>query len=185
MTESDEVIYGRFMAEKNENDLRILLERHRESLILFLNGYVHNLKDAEELMLDAYAEAVAERASFGGKSSFKTWLFSIGKKLALMHMRKNRQFSLLSEEQTAAVTPAPELSILQEERYGQLYQALSKLRNEYREVLILLYFEGMSFEELGSVLRKNRRQTYNLAERGKKALKEELERMGFEYAQYG
>lgn len=55
MQESDETLYGRFMAEKNENDLRILLERHRESLILFLNGYVRNLKDAEELMLDAYA----------------------------------------------------------------------------------------------------------------------------------
>ena len=39
MQETDETLYGRFMAEKNENDLRILLERHRESLILFLNGY--------------------------------------------------------------------------------------------------------------------------------------------------
>ena len=136
-------------------------------------------------MLDAYAEAVAEKASFGGRSSFKTWLFSIGKKLALTHLRKTKQFFLLSEEQTAAVTPAPELDILREERYGQLYQALSRLKNEYREVLILLYFEEMSHEELGTVLKKNRRQTYNLAERGRKALKEELERMGFDYAQYG
>ena len=89
MIETDELIYRRFLNGHSEADLRILLERHRESLILFLNGYVHNLADAEELMLDAYAQAAAG-AGFSGKSSFKTWLFAIGKKLALARLRKNR-----------------------------------------------------------------------------------------------
>ena len=43
----------------------------------------------------------------------------------------------------------------------------------------------MSYAELGAVLGKSRKQVYNLAERGRAALKEELERMGFDHAQYG
>ena len=69
MIETDEILYSRFLAERSEDAFRILLERHRESLMLFLLSYVHNMEDAEELMLDAYAEAAAG-AGFSGKSSF-------------------------------------------------------------------------------------------------------------------
>ena len=50
MIESDELIYRRYLAERNEEDFRILLERHKESLMLFLCSFVHNMEDAEELM---------------------------------------------------------------------------------------------------------------------------------------
>ena len=50
MIETDEVLYSRFLKQRNEDAFRILLERHKESMILFLNGYVHNLEDTEELM---------------------------------------------------------------------------------------------------------------------------------------
>lgn len=183
MIESDELIYCRYLAEYNEDDFRILLDRHKESLMLFLYSYVHNVEDAEELMLDAYAETAAG-AEFSGKSSYKTWLFAIGKKLALMHIRKKRFAFLSQKEQTDEAGHTPELDILKEERNQQMYQALSRLKEEYRQILILLYFEQMSHEEAGRVMRKSKKQTYNLAERGKKALKAELERSGFDYAQY-
>ena len=74
-----------------------------------------------------------------------------------------------------------EMEILKDERNSQLYQALSKLNDEYRLVLILLFFEGMSKEEAALVMGKSKKQIYNLTERGKNALKEELLKMGFEY----
>ena len=74
---SDEDVYKRFIEQHNNEDFRILLERHREGLLLFLMSIVHNMDDAEELMLDTFAEA-ASATSFSGKSSFKTWLYSMG-----------------------------------------------------------------------------------------------------------
>ena len=50
---------------------------------------------------------------------------------------------------------------------------------EYRRVLILVYFEDMTVEEAALTMGKTRKQIYNLLERGKKALKEELEKSGF------
>ena len=184
MIENDELIYSRYLAEHNEDDFRVLLERHKESLMLFLYNFVHNMEDAEELMLDAYAEAAAG-ADYSGKSSFKTWLFSIGKNLALMRLRKQRFTAEVPFEQTDETAAPPELNILQEERNRQLYIALRGLKEEYRQILLLLYFEDMSHEEAGKVMGKTKRQTYHLAERGRSALRERLERMGFDYAQYG
>ena len=68
--------------------MRLLYERHRESLILFLTGYVHNTDDAEELMMDAFAVAASGTAAWSGRSSFKTWLFAIARKRAVTFLRK-------------------------------------------------------------------------------------------------
>ena len=184
MIESDELIYRRYLAEHNDDDFRVLVERYKESLMLFLFSFVHNMEDAEELMLDAYAEAAAG-AGYSGRSSFKTWLFSIGKKMALMRLRKQRFTAEKPFEQTDEIAAPPELNILREERNRQLYKALSQLKQEYRQILILLYFEEMSHEEVGRIMGKNRKQIYNLAVRGRAALREQLERMRFDDAQYG
>ena len=58
---------------------------------------------------------------------------------------------------------------------------MSSLNPEYRRVLILLYFEDMTREEAAAVMGKSKKQVYNLAERGRKALKEILVKTGFEY----
>lgn len=181
MQDADELIYKRFITERNEEDFRILLERHKESLMLFLYSYVHNLEDAEELMLDTYAE-VAAGSSFFGKSSFKTWLFSIGKNKALMRLRKRHFTTVELTEMAEKKNEPPEMEILSDERNRQLYKALDQIKEEYRQILILLYFEEMSYDEVERVMGKRRKQIYNLAERGRLALKERLERMGFDYA---
>lgn len=46
--------------------------RHNTSLTLFVFGYVRNMHDAEDIMMDAVAAAAAGEPRFAGKSSFKT-----------------------------------------------------------------------------------------------------------------
>ena len=182
MNETDEQLYSRFLTHHGEDDLRVLLERHRESLTLFLYGFVNDMGDAEELMLDAYAHVAVGSALFSGKRSFKTWLFAVCKKLALAHLRRSRRTPQQLDESMEAETAPMELSIMQDERNRQLYQALAQIKPEYRQTLTLLYFEQMSHEEAARVMGKTKRQTYHLAERGRAALREKLGQMGFDGA---
>lgn len=185
MNETDELVYSRFLTERNEQDLKILLLRHRESLTLFLNGYVHNMNDAEEIMLDSFAIIASGTAKYTalGNGSFKTWLFSIGKNQAKMFLRKKKVMFVPLDENIPNTGSEPEPDLIKEEQFRQLYKALEYLSSDYRQVLYLLYFEGMKAEEISHVMNKRIKQIYNLAERGKKSLKEVLERMGFEYAE--
>ena len=182
MNETDEVLYNRYLATRDESVFVILLDRHKETLLLFLNGFVHNFDDAEELMVDTFAEVAAGPTLFSGRSSFKTWLFSVGKNLALMRLRKLRRMPMADEavsEEVPDAADTPEMQLLKEERQRQLYTALQQLHEDYRQILMLLYFEDMSHEEAARVMGKSKRQVYHLAERGRAALKEKLERMGF------
>ena len=181
MHRSDEELYRVYLAEGSEDALRELLVRHRESLTLFLYGYVRNMDDAEELMLDAFAAAAARTSLWAGRSSFRTWLFAIGRNLALRQLKRRKGPPPVSEE----VGESPELELLRAERSRQLYEALERLNPDYRQALYLIYFEDMSSEEAAKVMGKSRKQVYNLTERGKKALRAELEEMGFDYAQHG
>ena len=157
MAETDEEIYRRYLAQGSENDLRALLLRHREGLTLFSAGIVGNLDDAEEVMLDAFA-VVASGTSY---------------------LRKRRFFPEPIPDQADESLPSSDFGILREERNRTLYEALGRLAPEYRQVLFLTFFEEMDTEEVARIMRKTPKQVYNLTYRGKQALKETLERMGF------
>ena len=140
------------------------------------------MEDAEELMLDAFAVAAYGPSRFSMKSSFKTWLFAIGRNLAMKQLRKNRIDALPLNEEVMTEAYQQELGfdIFKEERYAALYRALEQLSPDYRQALYLIYFEDMDNESAAKVMGRSRKQFYNLTSRGKAALKGILERMGFE-----
>ena len=61
-----------------------------------------------------------------------------------------------------------------------LRTALNGLREDYRTILHLLYFEELSYEQAAKVMKKSRKQIDNLAYRAKLALKVRLEKEGME-----
>ena len=193
--DNDEVIYSRFLKERNEEDLRILLVRHKDPLLFFLYGYVHNMEDAEELMMDSFAEVAAGRTLFSGRSSFKTWLFAVARNKARMHLRRHRPV-MVSIEEVTGVLPAvgmpgnagggfdaedcdPEAGFLKNERDLRLHDVMKKLSPDAQHVLHLIYFADMSYDEVARVLGKSRRQTYHLADRCRSQLKKILESEGY------
>ena len=154
--------------------------------MLFLFGYVHNEEDAEELMMDSFAVIASGTARFSGKSSFKTWLFGIGRNQAKMMLRKRKGFfvSLDDVGEIEGHVDTEDLDIFREEDRKMLYDAMESIPYEYRQVLFLLYFEEMSRDEICEVMKKNKKQVYNLAERGKTVLREELQKRGYQYEKY-
>lgn len=178
MEETDENIYSRFLKNRNESDLRILLERHREGLLFFLYGQVHNMEDAEELLIDSFASVASGRTVFMGRSSFKTWLFAVAQNKARMFMRQNRP-ETVSIEDIGDVIPDQDNNIedifLNNEQNKELYYAMYKLEPEVRNVLYLIYFEDMSYEDVAKVTGKTRRQIYGFAKHCREKLKKILE----------
>ena len=116
---SDEELYRRYLSAKDNNALRTLLERHREELVFFIYRMLKNMEDAEDIMLDAYAVAASGTTKFSGKSSFKTWLFAIGRNLALKHIRKRHFLFIPLNEDVEAVGSdegRPDLEMLKTEK---------------------------------------------------------------------
>ena len=183
---SDETAYCKFLKTGDETLFKVLVERHKNSLTLFLFGMVGNMEDAEELMVDAFAIAASGTARYTVKkdSSFKTWLFAIARNKARMLLRKRRVIFAELSEDIKSETALPEPELFEKDDNKNLYEALSEINPDYGQVLYLTYFENMEPAEIARVLKKNKKQVYNLTVRGKEALKQALERKGFDYAKY-
>ena len=180
---SGEELYRRFRSG-DEDAFDELVGLYRESLTLYINSFVKDMYEAEELMIDVFAHLDEERG-YQGKSSLKTYLFAIARNLALRHVKKRgRKEHVPIEElinELSGGDSSPETDYLRGERGEQLRGAIQKLKPEYGEVLRLLYFESMSYTEAAGAMHKTVKQIDNLTYNAKVSLKAMLEGEGFRY----
>jgi RNA polymerase sigma-70 factor (ECF subfamily) len=174
---SAEELYRRYRGG-DEQAFEELVGLYRESLTRYIRRFVSDAREAEELMIDAFAELSVD-TKFKGQSSIKTYLFSIGRNIALKHIKRIRLGGHLPVEYAAEETEyhnnLPEMDFIREEQRGQVREAMRRLRQEYREVLHLIYFEDMSYDDAGKTMRKTAVQVDHLLRRAKASLKSVLE----------
>ncbi len=172
--------YRRYL-DGDDHGIVEIIRDYKDGLMLYLNGYVQNIHTAEDLMEETFVQIVVKKPRFSGKSSFKTWLYAIGKNTAVDYIRKRAKELPLMAEDTLADEESVESDYIKNEQKIALYRTLKRLKDEYRQVLYLIYFEDFKIAEAASVMSKSYKQTENLIYRAKQALKSELQKEGFVY----
>jgi len=166
----------RFM-DGDQGAFRAILDVYRDSLIAFVNRYVNNMADAEDIAADAFAELALRPQRYNGSVTLKTYLYMLAKSRALNILRKRSIRLTLGWEEAERTTDSadtPEDALLRDERRREVREALSRLKDDYRTALLLVYTEGLSYEEAGKIMKKSRKQVENLVYRAKNAMKDQL-----------
>ena len=87
--------YRRFL-DGDDNGFVEIVKDYKDGLILFLDSFVSNLSVAEELAEDTFVKLGIKKPYFSGKSSFKTWLYAIGRNVAVDYICKESKRSEVS-----------------------------------------------------------------------------------------
>ncbi len=175
--------YRRFL-DGDDEALTEIVRDYKDGLILYLNGIVNNISVAEELMEETLFKIITKKPRFNAKYSFKTWLYTIGRNVAIDYLRHNaKQSDVPFDDLENYIQDEHDLERLYiiEEQKIIIHRALKKLNADYRQVLWLIYFDELSSSEAAVVMKKNTRQIKNLVYRAKSALKSELEKEDFYY----
>ncbi len=175
--------YERFL-HGDKNAIADIIEEYRAGLELYLYSVVGDISLAEEITQETFVKLFTKKPRFRAKASFKTWLYTIGKNSALNHIKKySRNVSLDCDNGASFQSDVETLEeiYLADERKKVVHKALAKLKNEYREVLWLTYFEEMSNKESAVVMNKSEHNIHTLLTRARQTLKKQLEEDGFEY----
>ena len=175
---TDTTVYRRFL-EGDPTAFEEIVSTNRIPLTGFILSIVRNENTAEDIAAEVFAHLFLKKEAFAFRSSLKTYLFAIAKNKAKKWLKKSSRTKPYSE---AGENASPEDIFFQDEKKKLLYRCLTRIKEEYRQVLYLLYWEECSYEEISKILIKSKKQIANLAFRGKQALKKEMEREGFEYA---
>ena len=115
-------------------------------------------------------------------SSFRTWLYTIGRNLAVDYIRKSAKTVAADPEAfdiPEYITPFD--VYIKEETRSQVISAVNRLSPAYRQILYLSYFEGFTTEQTARIIKKSNHNVSALLYRAKAALKSELVKEGFVY----
>ncbi len=182
---TDEALYRRYL-DGEDSAANLLVEKYGDALTLYIHGYIRDIHEAEDLMIEAFAQVFARERPIRGDGSYRAYLYKTARHLALRHCKRQTRRLLFQrlddlefEPQSDALT---DTELLRSERRRQLYAALEQLRPEYREALYFVYFEDMRYRDAAAIMGKSEQQITNLVHRGKQSLRTILEREGFDYA---
>lgn len=179
---TDEALYSLWFEDNNGKSADELSDRYGDDLTLYISGYVRDPYETEDLVIEAFSRMFVKRRPVNAPGSFRAYLFKIARHLVFRHLKYNIPFIGLDDidfvPQAEELTDAP---IYDYERDRQLYDAIGKLKAEYREALYLIYFEDMSYAEVGLIMNKSVAQVKKLAQRGRERLKLTLGGEGFIY----
>ncbi len=137
--------------------LSLLVERHHS----FILGYLYRLcycdrNLAEDLTQETFIR-ILQRGHYQAGKLFKPWLYTIATNLAHDHFKsaRVRHTANTTEEALYQINdhaPGPEELALAAEQGGEINSALSKLGEEFRVVLYLRFYVGLSLNEIAHAL---------------------------------
>ena len=135
-----------------------LVTRYQDRLRNTLRNLTGSTEEAEDVAQEAFVQAYLKLDSFQRTAQFFTWLYRIAFNLAVSRNRKKRpRVSFTAAQEAGAPDPvaegyAPDAATLADERSALLHEAVAKLPEDYRQVLVLREFEGCDYQRIAEVL---------------------------------
>lgn len=163
-----------------------LIELYQHRLMRYLLFLTGKREVAEDLFQETWMRVLLRGAQYNGKARFDTWLFTIARNLVIDLSRKRTMSSLdeMSEGrdddrpfEIAMTGPSPLDQFQERENCAEVGEVLLKLEANYREVLVLRFYEELSLEEIAGVTRAPLSTVKSRLYRGLAALKPEMERL--------
>jgi RNA polymerase sigma-70 factor (ECF subfamily) len=130
-----------------------LVERHSAALARFAVASGER-NEVEELVQDTFVRAFGSIEGFRGDSTFRTWLFTIERRLLLDRRRaekRRRDRNELQEDDAATEYDALD-SVVADETQTRLQAAVKRLSPTQREVFSLRIAEGLSYKEIAEAV---------------------------------
>jgi RNA polymerase sigma factor (sigma-70 family) len=139
-------------------------------------SYVHNHQDALDISQESFIKAFRKIKSFNTQKPFFPWFYKLMKNLCLDHLRRRSRIKEI---------PLEGIPILEEEREDRemkevLWREIARLPFEQREVVILRYFQQLSYSEIAEMTEKPVGTVMSSLHYAKKRLKKTIGKyMGF------
>ena len=140
-----------------------LVARHRDKVYARAYSMMRNEDEALDLSQEAWVKGWQRLKQFQGESSFGTWMTRIVINLCLDELRRQKRHRTDSieamdedsggvERQMPVVTVNPTKGLERAELRKRIDEALGKLSNEHRTVLVLHEFEEMEYKQIAKTV---------------------------------
>lgn len=142
-SEGDEHAYGK------------LVRIYQSRLYNFVRSMVRNDELAEDITQESFVKAYFSLKKLQNPASFKSWLFRIANNNTLDYLRKKRLPQVDVDEhirESYVDDSTPEQKVIADSRTRHIQEALLKLKEDQRSILVMCDLQGLSYQEIAEVL---------------------------------
>ncbi len=160
--------------EGDRDALRLLYIRYSGNVYGYVRSIVCDDKEAEDLTQHVFMKLITVIVKYDDHGvPFSGWLLRLSRNVALDYLRRRR--ATPTEEVYGADSHIDEAG---RDRARSLHEALATLPDEQRNVLIMRHVVGLSPPEIAEQMGRSESSIHGLHHRGRRALQEELQRLG-------
>ena len=136
----------------NTEAFSALYRRYVTPLYRYLYRRLGNVKDAEDLTSQVFADALEGLGSYRERGRFSAWLFTMARRRLIDSYRQRKTEPL---DEIVDDSPALQTAFEQNETHGHLTHLLGQLDEDRQELLRLRFAAGLEFSEIASVLKRS------------------------------
>jgi len=145
-----------------------LVHRYERELFSYLRRYLNNAEMAEDAFQGTFLQVHLKNEQFQEGRKFRPWLYTIATNQAIDLQRRNKRHRMLSLDTggrksgnedlnslvdlMASEEPGPRKQLEGQERSDWVQNAVADLPDPFRQVVTLVYYQGMKYREAADVL---------------------------------
>jgi RNA polymerase sigma-70 factor (ECF subfamily) len=124
--------------------------RYGPRLRYYLRKLLGEIDSAEDALQDVWLDVFKSVARLAEPAAFSTWIYRIARDRAYRHLRRRRRHRPI--EDVEPVSSARDEEEFSQEDAERIHASLDQLAPEHREVLVLRFLEGMSYDQIAQVV---------------------------------
>ena len=180
---SDEELILEFQKNNTEAAFNILVQRYKNPLTNFVFRFLGDYETCNDVVQETMIKVYRYKDSYSSVAKFSTWIYTIAGNLARTEYRRQRRRNLFSindygEDHSTYDLPdesyRPDVVTDSGIKDEIIQKALLKVKESYREAVILRDIQGMSYEEISEILGINEGTIKSRINRGRAQLQELL-----------
>ena len=137
--------------------LGLLFERYHKPLFGFFYRSTRQAEISEDLVQNVFEKILKSRKLFRGDGKFSTWMYTIARNEMVDHFKRSKRMPELSQievEQQEGETEPGYFEVEQKKEELKLLQfAFGKLEDEQQQLITLSKYQGLSYREVGEVMK--------------------------------
>ncbi len=162
----------------NQEEFLALVEQHKGAIIKVCSIYTRRREEKDDLFQEIVIQLWKSWPGFRGQSKFSTWLYRIALNTAISGLRKKKTSIVLMGGEELPHFPDTDDHHEKEERLKALYEAIQKLP-EIDRAVVLLYLEDKNYEEMEDILGISQGTLRVKMNRAKEKLKKTIQTMSY------
>jgi RNA polymerase sigma factor (sigma-70 family) len=155
----DEDLVASYLSSQNVSYFNLLYERYSRKVYAKCFSMLKDDMKAEDAMQDIFMKLLTKISSFGGRSKFSTWLYSMTYNFCIdqIRLKKRDVTSEVDDINKYGDNMADEVDDKQifEIEVERLKEVLDSINEDDRVVLLMKYQDEMSIKEMGEILSKS------------------------------